>query len=154
MDGEASAPSQYEPGRRSGAWAKLRFNCRQEFVIGGYTPSHLGVDALLVGFYQGRGLRFAGSVRAGLSPPTRRELHNLIKGLEISRCPFVNLPDKRLGAWGHGITADKMKQCRWLKPVVVAEIEFVEWTPGDRLRSAAFVFLRKDKKAAQVVKET
>jgi ATP-dependent DNA ligase len=60
--------ARYELGRRSGCWVKLRFNCRQEFVIGGYTPSHLGLDALLVGFYRGRELRFSGSVRAGLNP--------------------------------------------------------------------------------------
>jgi bifunctional non-homologous end joining protein LigD len=78
-------------------------------VIGGYTPSYLGLDALLVGFYVGKELRFAGSVRAGFNPPMRREVHDQIKHLQIAHCPFTNLPDKRAGAWGQGITAEKMK---------------------------------------------
>ena len=81
-------------------------------------------------------------------------MHDRIKVLEIEQCPFANLPDKRLGAWGQGITAEKMKKCCWLKPVRVAEIEFAEWTPDDRLRGAAFVGLRDDKNPRQVVKET
>jgi ATP-dependent DNA ligase len=132
----------------------MRFNCRQEFVIGGYTPSDLGLDALLVGFYQNRKLRFAGSVRAGFNPLSRREVHDQIKHLETADCPFVNPPDRRPGAWGQGITAEKMKQCRWLKPTAVAEIEFAEWTPGNRLRHASFIGLRHDKSARKVVKET
>ena len=146
--------SPYEGGKRSGAWVKKRFDRRQEFVIGGYTPSHLGLDALLVGFYTGKELRFAGAVRAGFVPSTRRHVHEEIKVLEVERCPFVNLPDKRAGAWGQGITAEKMKQCHWLKPRIVAEIEFTEWTPGDRLRGASFVGLRYDKDARKVAKET
>jgi ATP-dependent DNA ligase len=66
--------------------------------------------------------------------------------------PFANLPDKRAGAWGQGITAAKMKECCWLKPTT-AEIEFSEWTPGGRLRNAAFVCLRDDKNARKVIKE-
>ena len=146
--------SPYESGRRSGCWVKLRYKCGQEFVVGGYTPSRLGVDALLVGFYSGSELRFAGSVRAGFNPPMRRSVHDQIKGLETGKCPFVNLPDKRLGTWGQGITAEKMKECVWLKPAMVAEIEFAEWTPDDRLRHASFVGLRTDKKPRHVVKET
>jgi bifunctional non-homologous end joining protein LigD len=108
--------SLYESGRRSGAWVKMRFDKRQEFAIGGYTPSYLGLDALLVGVYRGKELHFAGSVRGGLTPPRRREIHDHVKALEIAECPFVNLPDKRPGAFGQGITAAKMKDCRWLKP--------------------------------------
>jgi bifunctional non-homologous end joining protein LigD len=144
----------YVSGRRSGSWAKLRYNCRQEFVIGGYTPSYLGLDALLVGFYRGKDLRFAGSVRAGFNPQMRREVHEQIKELEVAKCPFSNLPDIRAGAWGQGITAEKMKECRWLKPSAVVEIEFAEWTPDDRLRHASFIGLRSDKKPRDVVKET
>jgi bifunctional non-homologous end joining protein LigD len=146
--------SVYEAGKRSGAWVKLRFNKRQEFVIGGYTPSDLGLDALLVGFYAGKELRFAGAVRAGFIPQTRREVHDKLKALAIQHCPFANLPDKRAGQWGQGITAEKMKKCCWLKPTRVAEIDFVEWTPDNRLRSASFVSLRDDKKPRKVVKET
>jgi bifunctional non-homologous end joining protein LigD len=66
-------------------------------------------------------------------------VHEKIKALEIENCPFVNLPDKRTGAWGQGITVEKMGKCHWLKPTTVAEIEFAEWTPDDRLRAAAFI---------------
>jgi ATP-dependent DNA ligase len=127
---------------------------RQEFVVGGYTPSHLGLDALLVGFYAGRELRFAGAVRAGFIPRARREAYEEIRSLEIEKCPVVNVPDKRAGARRQGITAEKMKNCRRLKPSIVAEIDFTQWTPGDRLRGAAFVGLRNDKTARKVVKET
>jgi bifunctional non-homologous end joining protein LigD len=148
------ANSPYESGRRSGCWVKLRYNCRQEFVIGGYTPSYLGLDALLVGFYRGKELRFAGAVRGGFTPSLRREVHERLKGLEIAKCPFVNLPDRRTGSFGQGITKEKMALCTWLKPTAVAEIEFAEWTPDERLRHAAFVGLRTDKKANTVTRET
>ena len=121
-----------KPGKRLGAWVKLRFNCRQEFVVGGYTPSYLGLDALLVGFYKGKELRFAGAVRSGFTPTLRREVQAKIGHLETAACPFVNLPDRRPGAWGQGITKEKMSACIWVKPTFVAEIEFAEWTPdGD-----------------------
>lgn len=63
------ADSLYESGRRSGCWVKERYNSRQEFVVGGSTPSYLGLDALLVGFYKGKDLRFAGAVRGGFQSP-------------------------------------------------------------------------------------
>ena len=58
--------SPYEPGRRSGLWVKHRVNLSQEFVIGGYIPSHLGVDSIVIGFYRGKQLCYAARVRAGL----------------------------------------------------------------------------------------
>jgi ATP-dependent DNA ligase len=97
----------YESGRRSGVWVKLRLNKRQEFVIGGYTSCDLGLDALLVGFYAGKELRFAGSVRAGFIPRTRREVHEKIKKLEIQQCPFVNLPTNVLA---HGDRGSPLKR--------------------------------------------
>jgi DNA ligase D-like protein (predicted ligase) len=148
------ADSLYEPGGRSGAWTKTRVLMGQEMVVGGYTPSHLGVDALIVGFYDGTKLRYAGRVRAGFTPRTRRLVFDQIKQYETPQCPFANLPEKKAGVWGQGLTAAKMQQCRWLKPEVVAQIEFLEWTPGDHVRHASFVGLRDDKKAQQVVKET
>ena len=62
-------------------------------------------------------------------------------------------PEKKLRRWGQGLTAAKMKDCRWLKPVLVAQFEFVEWTPDNHLRHSHFVGLRTDKKAADVVRE-
>lgn len=146
--------SKYEPGKRSGAWTKVHRLLHQEFVIGGFTPSHLGVDALIVGFYRGGDLQFTGRVRGGFIPRSRRIVYDKIKHLETQQCPFTNLPDKSAGAWGQGLTAEKMKECVWLKPEAVARIEFSEWTPGDRLRRPAFVSLRDDKNPRKVVNET
>src|SRR5277367_1756007 len=81
--------SPYEPGKRSGAWCKYRINLGQEFVVGGYMPGN-PFDALIVGFYRGKDLLFAARVRAGFVPATRREAFAKIKGLKISKCPFVN----------------------------------------------------------------
>ena len=60
------------------------------------------------------------------------------RGLEIPKCPFANLPEARTGRWGEGLTAAKMKDCRWLKPDLVGQFEFVEWTPDKHLRHARF----------------
>jgi len=65
----------------------------------------------------------------------------------------VNLPETKAGRWGQGLTAAKMKDCRWLKPQLVAQIEFLEWTDESHLRHSKFVGLREDKKANDVVRE-
>jgi ATP-dependent DNA ligase len=101
----------------------------QEFVIDGYVPSHLGVDSRVVGFYRGEDLIYAARVRAGLVPATRREVFERIKHLERTECPFANHPEAAAGRWGQGLTAEKMNECVWLRPEVVARIEFLEW-PG------------------------
>ena len=67
--------------------------------------------------------------------------------------PVVNLPEGGKGRWGEGLTADDMKQCRWLKPQLVASIEFLEWTPENRLRHPKFVALRDDLEAARMARE-
>jgi DNA ligase D-like protein (predicted ligase) len=147
------ADSFYEPGKRSGAWNKYRLNLGQEFVVGGYTPGN-PFDALIVGFYRGKDLMFAARVRAGFVPATRREVFAKLKGLEISKCPFVNLPEAAPGRWGQGLTAEKMKSCLWVSPVVVVRIDFAEWTGGDKLRHTKFFAIREDKDARRVVRET
>jgi len=143
----------YEPGQRSGAWQKMRLNQGQEFVIGGYTVGGRTFDALVFGYYEGKELLFAAKTRNGFTPPLREALMRKFNGLEQVDCPFYNLPEKREGRWGQGITAAKMKDCRWLKPVLVAQFEFVEWTPDNHLRHSHFVALRTDKKATDVVRE-
>lgn len=148
------ADSKYLPGKRTGLWVKIRFNMTQEFVIGGYTPSHLGLDAIIVGVYRGKDLYFSSRVRAGFTPVTRRQVFQKIHKLETDRCPFVNLPQPTAGRWGLGITAEAMKGMVWLRPESVTQIEFLEWTGGDILRSATFVRLREDKDPRKVVKET
>jgi TolB-like protein len=97
---------------------KRRINASQEFVIGGYIPSHLGVDSIVIGFYRDKQLRYAARVRAGFVPLTRRQVFERIKTLETGKCPFVNLPEKEAGRWGQGLTAEKMTECSWVKPRV------------------------------------
>ena len=144
----------YEPGGRSGLWVNHRINLSQEFVIGGYAPSRLGVDSIVIGFYRGEQLCYAARVRAGFVPLTRRQVFERIKPLETGKCPFVNLPEKNAGRWGQGLTAEKMKECVWVKPSLVTEIEFLEWTGADHLRHTKFVTLRDDKDPRAVVRET
>jgi len=146
--------STYQPGARSNEWVKLKLEQQQEFVIGGYRPDGtLGLDALLVGHYEGKDLLFAGKVRAGLIPHARRELLEKLKPLLVSDCPFANLPDADIGRWGGGVTAEQMREIRWTKPQLVAQIRFVEWTAENRLRHAAFLGLRLDKSAKEVRRE-
>jgi bifunctional non-homologous end joining protein LigD len=83
----------------------------------------------------------------------REAVFGKLRKLEIKTCPFSNLPEKSGGRWGQGLTAAKMKECRWLKPVAVGQFEFVEWTPENHLRHSKFVGLREDKKASDVVRE-
>jgi DNA ligase D-like protein (predicted ligase) len=147
------ADSIYEPGRRSGLWVKCRLNRSQEFVIGGYVPSHLGVDSIVIGVYRGKELYYAARVRAGLVPLTRRQVFERIKRLQTNKCPFVNLPEQTAGRWGQGLTAEKMKECVWVKPHAVAEVEFLEWTDASHLRHTKFVRLREDKDPRKVVRE-
>lgn len=148
------ADSRYQPGKRTGLWTKTRINLAQEFVIGGYIPSHLGIDSLVVGFYKGKDLHYAARVRAGFVPATRRQVFDTIKHLQSVRCPFVNLPEKTAGRWGEGFTAEKMEKAVWIKPEAVALIEFLEWMGGDHLRHTKFVSLRDDKDPRKVVRET
>jgi ATP-dependent DNA ligase len=140
----------YEPGRRSGAWLKFKINRSQEFVIGGYTPGN-PFDALIVGCYEGASLKFVAKVRNGFVPRVRREVFQRFAGLETKKCPFTNLPENRRTQWA--LTAKEMKECRWLKPQLVAQIEFTEWTPDGHLRHSSFAGLRDNKEARQIVRE-
>jgi bifunctional non-homologous end joining protein LigD len=146
--------SVYQPGQRTGLWSKYRVNLEQEFVIGGYIPSNLGVDSLVVGFYRGKDLFYAARVRAGLVPATRREVFERLKHLKTPKCPFVNLPEEAAGRWGQGLTAEKMQDCVWVRPELVARIQFLEWTGADHLRHTKFVALRDDKDPSRVVRES
>jgi bifunctional non-homologous end joining protein LigD len=146
--------SRYEVGKRSGAWLKLKLSPEQEFVIGGYKPALKGIESLIVGYYESGKLVCAGNVRQGLNPRNRIELAALLKPLTMATCPFANLPTAKTGHWGEGITAEKMKDLRWVKPKLVAQVAFTEWTQGLQLRHATYKGLRDDKKARDVRKET
>jgi bifunctional non-homologous end joining protein LigD len=146
--------SRYTSGDRNTAWVKLKLDRQQEFVVGGYRPGSNGVDALLVGYYEGKDLRFAGKVRAGFTPHVRRDVFAQLAPLHASRCPFTDLPNSKTSHWGAGVTPEQMSEMQWLKPKLVAQIRFVEWTADGHLRHAAFLGLRSDKTAKGIRRET
>ena len=114
LDGRETAG---KPFRRV---AEMRVNQGQELVIAGYTLSPKNFDALVIGYYESDRLMYAARTRNGFTPASRAELFNKIKPLEIKECPFANLPEKKAGLWGAGLTAVKMVECRWLRPQRVA----------------------------------
>ncbi len=148
--------SVYEPGRRSGAWIKLKCVNEQEFVIGGYTPpqgarKHFG--AILVGYYDNNKLMFAGKVGTGFTAKSLSMLHKRFQKEARDDCPFVDLPSKQNGQWVQGIMPSMMKKMHWVNPKVVAQIKFAEWTRDGKLRAPVFLGLREDKKPTDVVRE-
>jgi bifunctional non-homologous end joining protein LigD len=145
--------SPYEPGERSGAWVKFRLNKGQELVIGGYMPGKHGFSSLLVGYYENKKLIFIAKVKNGFVPAVKEEVFARFKGLETDVCPFANLPEPKNARRGEALTAEVMKKCRWLKPKLVAEIEFTDWTAANHLRHSKFVALRDDKDAREVTRE-
>jgi DNA ligase D-like protein (predicted ligase) len=133
--------SRYEPGKRSGAWAKHRINQLGGFAIGGFIPGSHGVDSIILGQYEGKKLMYLARVRAGLVPALRRELYGRLQPLVIETCPFANLPERGKSRWGEKFNAEKMKKCVWVEPKLSAEIEFLEQTKAGGLRHAKFVRL-------------
>ena len=136
------AASRYVRGR-SKDWLKFKCSLAQELVIGGFTDpegarSHFG--ALLLGYYDGRAFRYAGKVGTGFTQKTLADLHARMAPLEQPESPFEGKPPVRKGA-------------HWLKPKLVAQIGFSEWTTDGKLRHPRFLGLRTDKKARAVVRE-
>jgi bifunctional non-homologous end joining protein LigD len=148
--------SVYEPGRRSGAWIKLKCVNEQEFVIGGYTPpagarKHFG--ALLVGYDDKGRLLFAGKVGTGFDSKLLSTLHKKMRAEERSTCPFADLPSKQNGEWVQGITPGEMRKYTWVNPKFVCQVKFAEWTRDRKLRQPVFLGLREDKDPREVVRE-
>jgi bifunctional non-homologous end joining protein LigD len=147
--------SRYESGARTGSWIKLKIHREQEFVIGGYTPPggsrpHFG--ALLVGFYERGKLVYAGKVGTGFNVKWLKSLHNEFTRIATNQCPFDNLPENKARS-GQGLTAAEMRRCHWVKPVLVCQLKFTEWTRDHHLRHPVFLGLRDDKNARDVVRE-
>jgi len=131
--------SRYEPGVRSPAWCKVKVRAEEEFVIGGFTAprgsrSHLG--ALLVGAWDGDGLRYAGKVGTGFTEKILTALHRRFSPLARSTSPFVDAPRER--------------DVTWLDPQLVAQLGFTELTADGKLRHPVFLGLREDKNARDV----
>jgi bifunctional non-homologous end joining protein LigD len=136
----AQAP--YVAGR-SRAWLKLKCVWEQEFVIGGYTDpagSRTDFGALLVGYYEDRGLRYAGKVGTGYTAATLQDLGARLRDLEVPESAFVDARPVPRGT-------------HWTSPKLVAQIGFAEWTTDGRLRQPRFLGLRDDKRPAEVVRE-
>jgi DNA ligase D-like protein (predicted ligase) len=128
---------------RSRDWLKLKCVLEQEFVIGGYTDpagSRTDFGALLVGYYEGDRLRYAGKVGTGYSAGTLRDLGARLRKLETSESPFADAQPIPRGT-------------HWTRPDAVAQIGFAEWTREGRLRQPRFLGLRDDKRPADVVRE-
>ena len=137
--------SRYEQ-RRSGNWLKVKCVKRQEFVIGGYSEpsgSRLGFGALLVGFYDDAGeLIYAGRVGTGFNESSLRQMMSELKPLGTDRAPFQNPPKGREARGVH-----------WVRPELVSEVEFTEWTKEGILRHPSFKGLRKDKDPREIHRE-
>ncbi|MBV9334173.1 MAG: non-homologous end-joining DNA ligase, partial [Candidatus Eremiobacteraeota bacterium] len=129
--------------RRSRDWVKIKTGYEQEFVVGGWTEpkgSRKGFGALLLGVYQGKNLRYVGSVGTGFSAKLLRELHGRLREIERKTSPFVN-------------KVDANAPMHWTSPELVVQVRFSEWTRDLYLRQPAYLGLRPDKRAADVVAE-
>jgi DNA ligase D-like protein (predicted ligase) len=129
--------------RRTRAWLKFKCRQEQEFVIGGYTDpqgQRIGFGALLVGYYSGDKLIYAGKVGTGFDHDTLRCLGGRLAQLETASLPFAGGGLPRRGA-------------HWVKPNLVAQIGFTEWTRQGKLRHPRFLGLREDKRPEEVVRE-
>jgi bifunctional non-homologous end joining protein LigD len=147
--------SKYEAGKRSGAWIKYKWANEQEFVIGGYTNpkgsrTHFG--AVLVGYYETERFIFAGKVGTGFNEKLLSALFKRFQQLRIPDCPFANLPERGM-PHGRGLSTAEMRRCTWVKPELVCQVRFAEWTRDGHLRQPAFLGLRHDKVAREVVRE-
>ena len=135
------------------SWRKFKIDKSQEFVIGGYKPNAGIFQSILVGYYDRKKLIFAGKIRQGFNPSTRRRLLETMRPLLTAKCPFDNLPSSRKSHFGEGITAEEMKELCWLKPKLIAQVSFTEWTAYGLLRHATFHGLRDDKEPTAIVRE-
>jgi bifunctional non-homologous end joining protein LigD len=140
--------SVYLPGETSGAWVKLKLKPTEEFVVGGFIPGAHGIDQIVVGRYAGKELKYVAATDDGFVPATRRAIYERVKKFSTPRCPFANLPERRTST--HRMDAEKMAKVTWLRPRLVAELAFNEWTPDLHLRHSEFVRIRDDRTIREV----
>lgn len=135
--------STYQPGARSASWLKIKHHLRQELVIGGWEEGQGGragrIGALLVGHYADGALEYAGKVGTGFTDAELRRLADLLQPLARDDSPFV----------GRGVP----RAARFVEPRLVAEVRFTEWTENGHVRHPAYLGLRDDKVATEVVRE-
>jgi bifunctional non-homologous end joining protein LigD len=140
--------SQYQPGRRSPDWHKVKLRQTQEVVIAGYTRGQGrrtgGFGALVAGVHDAGVLRWAGNIGTGFSDHEITRLRALLEPLERSDSPFADVP-KMPRVRGSDVT--------WVEPRLVAEVEFVEWTHEGRLRAPSYLRIREDREAPDVRRE-
>jgi bifunctional non-homologous end joining protein LigD len=142
--------STYLPGRRTTSWRKVKVRRRQELVVGGWWPGtgnrHGRLGSLVVGVHDpaapGNPLRFAGKVGTGFTEPVLADYERLLAGLATDHCPFDPPPPRAIA-----------RQARWVRPELVVEAEFAEWTAEGVLRHPSHLGRRIDKDAAEVVRE-
>jgi bifunctional non-homologous end joining protein LigD len=132
---------------RSADWLKVKCIKREEFVIGGFTDpagSRVGFGSLLVGYYDKRGqLTYAGRVGTGFDTRSLRELTEKLEKIEQPKSPFHDLTTRTAEA----------RHAHWVRPQLVGQVEFTEWTADGRLRHPSFQGLREDKPADEVVRD-
>ena len=130
--------------RRSKQWLKLKVECSQELVVGGFTDpqgARVGLGALLVGYYEGEDFVFAGKIGTGFDTKLLLDLRKRLDALEIAKPPFtkaVGLPKLR---------------AHWVRPKIVVQVSFIEWTGNNKLRHPRLIGVRFDKKAGEVVRD-
>lgn len=135
----------YRSGR-SKSWLKLKSSERQEFVIGGYVPSQTvrkAIGSLVLGVQEGKALQHVGRVGTGFSARMAEDLFQTLERMRIPESPF-----------GAPLTAEEARQVRYVRPELVAEVEFRAWTADGHLRHASFRGLREDKRAEEITRET
>ncbi|MFA6860169.1 MAG: DNA ligase D [Clostridia bacterium] len=132
-------------GTRNGDWIKMKCQNRQEFVICGYTLTDKktsGISSLILGYYEEKNLIYAGRAGTGLTEKSMKELEQKFESLKIEKSPFILSPK-----------LNKNEKIFWLKPSMVAEIKFAEWTKDNLLRQASFKGLRTDKSPEEITME-